>query len=101
MRYETADASSIDADHETSTRSGSFPTVAVVAAGAVGGMKSAEGSPPLSAPQSTVPPVAAAIACRNASYEPLGVRSAHSGPDCHPGRIGSSARRKLKNAPTY
>src|SRR5215212_7548236 len=101
MRYAIVEASSSEALHDTSTRSGPFAAVAVTAEGAVGGLKSAEGCPPLSAAQSTVPPVAAEIACWNAAYEPFGVRSAHSGPDCQPERIGSSASRKLKNDETY
>src|SRR6266511_4323278 len=101
MRYAIAEASSIEGFQVRSTRSGFVAPVPERFVGALGGMKSADGSPPFSAAQSTVPPLAAAIASRKEPYEPFGVRSAHSGPDCHPPRIGSSASRKLKNAPTY
>ena len=68
--------------------------------GGAGGMKSPLGRPPLSASQSTAPEVVSAIACWNAGYDAFWVMSAKSAPDCQPTRIGSSARRKLKNAPT-
>jgi hypothetical protein len=88
--------SSVLALHLSSTRSGPCTAVAVRSVGAEGGMKSALGRPPLSAPQSTVAAFASEIAWRKPARESFGVRSAQKAPDCQPASLGSSKSKKLK-----
>jgi hypothetical protein len=62
MRYETAPMSSLEGCHDRTIRTGSLAPEPTAPLGAVGGMKSVLGRPPLSASQSTLPALASAIA---------------------------------------